>query len=34
MKAFRACLISAVLIAQTTIIGPAVAVDSSPVGRP
>jgi alpha-tubulin suppressor-like RCC1 family protein len=34
MKAFRASFISAVLIAQTIIVGPAFAVDSSPVGRP
>ena len=34
MKAFRAFLIGAVLIAQTIISGPAIAVDSNPVGRP
>ncbi len=34
MKAFRALTISAVLIAQTIFSGPALAVDSSPVGRP
>ena len=34
MKAFRAFLIGAVLIAQTIMSGPAIAVDSNPVGRP
>lgn len=34
MKALRAALISVVLIAQTILSGPALAVDSSPVGRP